>query len=100
MSGQGDSERRSGTVSSDAHEVGRHLEGCRDVGGDKALRALDRGLTGKTFLVGERYSVADISLYGYTHVAAEGGFARDGYLSILAWLDRVAAQPGHVTIDA
>jgi len=44
--------------------------------------------------------VADISLYGYTHVAAEGGFARDGYLSILAWLDRVAAQPGHVTIDA
>jgi glutathione S-transferase len=69
-------------------------------GGDKALQALERGLTGKTFLVGERYSVADISLYGYTHVATEGGFALDEYPSILAWLDRVAAQPGHITIDA
>jgi glutathione S-transferase len=69
-------------------------------GGDKALQALERGLTGKTFLVGERYSVADISLYGYTHVAAEGGFPLDAYPSILAWVDRVAAQPGHITIDA
>ena len=67
-------------------------------GGDKALQALERGLTGKAFLVGEKYSVADISLYGYTHVAAEGGFPLDEYPSILAWLDRVAAQPGHIKI--
>lgn len=72
----------------------------KHAGGDKALQALERGLTGKTFLVGERYSVADISLYGYTHVAAEGGFALGGYPAILAWLDRVSAQPGHVKIDA
>jgi glutathione S-transferase len=68
-------------------------------GGRKALQALERGLTGKTFLVGEKYSVADISLYGYTHVAAEGGFDLSPYPSILAWIDRVAAQPGHIKID-
>jgi glutathione S-transferase len=73
---------------------------AKHAGGDKALQALERGLTGKTFLVGERYSVADISLYGYTHVAAQGGFALDQYASIRAWLDRVAAQPGHITINA
>jgi glutathione S-transferase len=73
---------------------------AKHAGGDKALQALERGLTGKTFLVGERYSVADISCYGYTHVAAEGGFDLSPYPSILAWLDRVAAQPGHIAIDA
>lgn len=66
--------------------------------GARALQALERGLTGKAFLVGEKYSVADISLYGYTHVAAEGGFPLDKYPSILAWLDRVAARPGHIKI--
>jgi glutathione S-transferase len=73
---------------------------AKRVGGDKGLQALERGLTGNTFLVGERYSVADISLYAYTHVAAEGGFDLSPYPAILAWLDRVAAQPGHITIDA
>jgi glutathione S-transferase len=72
----------------------------KHAGGDKALQALERGLTGKTFLVGEKYSVADISCYGYTHVAAEGGFDLSPYPSILAWLDRVSAQPGHIKIDA
>jgi glutathione S-transferase len=71
----------------------------KHAGGDKALQALERGLTGKSFLVGERYSVADISLYGYTHVAAQGGFDLSPYPSILAWIDRVAAQPGHIKID-
>jgi glutathione S-transferase len=72
----------------------------RHAGGDKALQALERGVTGKTFLVGERYSVADISCYAYTHVAAQGGFDLSPYPAILAWLDRVAAQPRHITIDA
>jgi glutathione S-transferase len=73
---------------------------AKHAGGGKALQALERGLTSKTFLVGERYSVADISCYGYTHVAAEGGFDLSPYPAILAWIDRVAAQPGHITIDA
>ena len=49
--------------------------------------------------MGGRYSIADIALYAYTHVAHEGGFDLAGYPAINAWLDRVAAQPGHITID-
>ena len=64
-----------------------------------ALDAMERHLDGKTFLVAERYSLADISLYAYTHVADEGGFDLDPYPAIRAWLERVAAQPGHVPID-
>lgn len=65
-----------------------------------ALDAMERHLDDKTFLVAERYSLADISLYAYTHVADEGGFDLDPYPAIRAWLERVAAQPGHVPIDA
>lgn len=66
--------------------------------GRRGLEALERGLRGRSFLVGERYSVADISLYAYTHVAAEGGFDLQPYPWIQAWLQRVAAQPGHIRI--
>jgi len=64
-----------------------------------ALDAMERHLAGKSFLVGETYSIADISLYAYTHVANEGGFDLGPYPAIRTWLDRVAAQPGHVRID-
>jgi glutathione S-transferase len=67
--------------------------------GYAALDALERQLATRSFFVGERYSVADISLYAYTHVAHEGGFDLGRYASISAWLARVAAQPGHITID-
>jgi glutathione S-transferase len=69
-------------------------------GGVKALAALERGLAGRDWLAGDGYSVADISLYAYTHVAAEGGFDLQPYPAIRAWIDRVASQPGHITIDA
>jgi len=65
-----------------------------------ALDALEGGLEGREFLVGDRYSIADISLYAYTHVADEGGFDLGGYPAIRSWCERVAAQPGHVPIDA
>jgi glutathione S-transferase len=68
------------------------------LGGTAALKAMERHLTGRTFLVAERYTIADIALYAYTHVAPEGGFALDGYPAINAWLGRVAAQPGHIQI--
>ena len=64
-----------------------------------ALDALEGGLVGQEFLVGGRYSIADIALYAYTHVAGEGGFDLGRYPAIRGWLARVAAQPGHVTID-
>ncbi|MDP6706000.1 MAG: glutathione S-transferase family protein [Alphaproteobacteria bacterium] len=66
--------------------------------GNQALDVMERHLDGRTFFVGERYSIADIALYAYTHVADEGGFDLDAYPNIRAWLDRVAEQPGHVLI--
>jgi glutathione S-transferase len=64
------------------------------------LDAMERHLEAHEFFVGGRYSIADIALYGYTHVAHEGGFEMERYPAIGAWLARVAAQPGHVRIDA
>jgi glutathione S-transferase len=63
-----------------------------------ALDALERGLHGRAFLAGDGYSIADIALYAYTHVADEGGFDLAGYPGIRDWLARVAEQPGHVRI--
>jgi glutathione S-transferase len=67
-------------------------------GGHAALQALDGWLTDHQFLVGDRYSIADISLYAYTHVAPEGGFELEPYPGIRAWLARVSTQPGHIAI--
>ena len=59
---------------------------------------MEKALTGTTFLVGERYSIADIALYAYTHVAEDGGFDLQRFPAIRAWLTRVEAQPRHVRI--
>jgi glutathione S-transferase len=69
-------------------------------GGYTALDAMESRLGGREFLVGDGYSIADISLYAYTHVADEGGYDLDGYPAIRDWLQRVREQPGHVAIDA
>ncbi len=69
-------------------------------GGYAALDVMEGHLAERAFLVGETYTIADISLYAYTHVAHEGEFDLARYPAIRAWLGRVAAQPGHVTIDA
>lgn len=68
--------------------------------GYRALDAMERHLADRSFLVAERYTIADISLYAYTHVAHEGGFDLSRYGAIRAWLARVASQPGHVAIGA
>jgi glutathione S-transferase len=72
----------------------------KEEAGRKGLDALERGLMDKDFLVGEHYSVADISVYGYTHVASEGEFDLEPYPRIRAWLDRVSSQPGHILITS
>ncbi|MFL5831149.1 MAG: glutathione S-transferase family protein [Solirubrobacteraceae bacterium] len=69
-------------------------------GGQAALQAMERHLSLRDFLVAERYTIADIALYAYTHVAPEGGFSLEPYPAIRAWLERVAGQPGHVPITA
>jgi len=65
-----------------------------------AFDAMEGHLAGREYLAAERYSIADIALYAYTHVADEGGFHLAAYPAIRTWLGRVAAQPGHVPIDA
>jgi glutathione S-transferase len=72
----------------------------RRAAGQRALDALEGALRDREFLVGEHYTIADIALYGYTHVAHEGGFEMGGYDAIAAWQRSVAAQPGHVVIGA
>jgi len=72
----------------------------KTVEGYRALDALEGHLRVHGYLVGATMSLADIALYAYTHVAGEGGFDLGGYPAIRAWLDRVAAEPGHVPIDA
>ena len=61
---------------------------------------MERHLEGRAYFAAERFTVADIALYAYTHVADEGGFELGRYPATGAWLERVAADPGHVPIDA
>ena len=65
-----------------------------------AFDAMEAHLAGHDFLAGDAYSIADIALYAHTHVAHEGGFDLSGHPAIGTWVARVAAQPGHVPIDA
>jgi glutathione S-transferase len=80
-------------------ELGEKLEEKRR-NGQAALAVLEQSLAGREFLVGDRYSLADVALYAYTHVAPEGGFTLDPYPAIRAWCERVAAQPGHIPITS
>jgi glutathione S-transferase len=73
------------------------LETKRKLGHD-ALGVMEKHLSENDFFVGDRYTIADIALYAYTHVAREGGFDLQGFPAVRAWLERVAAQPGHVMI--
>jgi len=68
--------------------------------GERALAVMDKHLTGRRFFVNERLTVADIALYAYTHLAHEADFDLKTFPAIRAWLARVAAEPGHVAIDA
>ena len=69
-------------------------------GGNRALTAMEKHLDGRDYLVGDSPTLADMALYGYTHVADEGGFDLEPYPAVRAWLDRVASEPGHVPMDA
>ncbi|MEX2205982.1 MAG: glutathione S-transferase family protein [Myxococcota bacterium] len=66
--------------------------------GYAALDVMERHLLEHRFFVAERYSIADIALYAYTHVAHEGGFELAKHPAVTAWLERVRAQPKHVPI--
>jgi glutathione S-transferase len=67
--------------------------------GNRALGIMEQRLAQADWLAGSSYSIADIALYAYTHVAEEGGYDLKPYPGITAWIARVASQPGHVPID-
>jgi len=72
---------------------------ARRTAGRAALEAMEGHLGDHEYFVAERFTIADIALYAYTHVAEEGGVSLEPFPAVGAWLARVAAQPGHITID-
>ena len=67
-------------------------------GGHKALAILEAQLEGADFLVGDSPTIADISLYAYTHVAEEGGFDLSSYANIKKWFSRIECMPNYVVM--
>ena len=65
-------------------------------GGAAALGLLETHLRDRSFLVGERYTLADLCVYAYVHVAADAGFDLAAYPAVGAWIERVEATPGHM----
>jgi glutathione S-transferase len=72
----------------------------RQAAGRRVLAAMEEHLDERSYLVDGSFTIADISLYAYTHVAPEGGIGLEPHPNIRAWLARVASQPGHVPISA
>jgi len=70
----------------------------KQIGGHKALTVMEQQLLHTPFLVGEQLTIADISLYGYTHVAHEGGFDLDDYPAIKKWIQRIKNHPRYVSM--
>ena len=66
--------------------------------GERALKVMDEHLAKEPYFAAGRYTIADIALYAYTHVADEGEFDLKTYPAILAWMGRVKAQPGHIPL--
>jgi glutathione S-transferase len=73
---------------------------AREKEGYRALGVMEAHLDQRSFLVAGQPTIADLSLYGYTHVAHQGGFDLADYPAIRSWLDRIAALPGYVAMDA
>ena len=87
------------TVLGEREKYAAELEGKWQAG-NKTLAALDEHLDGREWLVGDAYSIADISLYGYVHTAEEGGYELSRYPAVRAWIERVGACPGYVPMEA
>ena len=71
---------------------------ARQVGGNKALAVMEQQLSATPWLANNTFSIADISLYAYTHVAHEGGFELSVYPAVQDWLARVAEHPRHISM--
>lgn len=69
---------------------------AKQTGGYKALSVMEKQLSISPYLVGDAITTADISLYGYTHVAHEGGFVLDEYPSVLSWIHRIQKNQNYI----
>ena len=67
--------------------------------GNAALQVMEQHLNSHNFFVEETYTIADIALYAYTHLAEEGGFDLGQYSAIRAWFKRIQAHPKHILIS-
>ena len=63
-----------------------------------ALSVMENHLRSRDYFVGDCYSIADISLYAYTHIAPDGGLDLQAYPAIRKWLERTEAQPQHLSM--
>jgi glutathione S-transferase len=68
--------------------------------GYQALAVMEQHLSQHPFLVGDAYSIADIALFAYTHVAADGGFELQNFPAVRGWIDRVERQPRFLPMPA
>lgn len=73
---------------------------ARRAAGRTALEVMESHLSEHDYFVAARFTIADIALYAYTHVAPDGGFDLEPYPGVCAWLERVEAEPGIVPISA
>jgi len=80
-----------GRLTPDDPDAVRRKEGALEV-----LRLLDDYLATRDFFVGDRYTIADVAIYGYTHLAHEAGIDMGPYANVRAWFERVERQPGYV----
>jgi len=80
-----------GRLTPDDPDAVRRKEGALEV-----LRLLDDYLATRDFFVGDRYTIADVAIYGYTHLAHEAGIDMGPYADVRAWFERVERQPGYV----
>ncbi len=71
----------------------------KQVGGHKALAVMEQQLASSDFLVGNSCTIADISLYAYSHVAEEGGFDLSRYPNILRWFKRIESLPNYINMS-
>ncbi len=90
-----------------ARFIGRYIPVAKQDAGDleskrkrgcAALKIMDEHLATRPFMAAGSYTIADIALYAYTHVAGEAGLELGDYPAVGAWLQRVAGQPGHIPI--
>ncbi len=77
----------------------RELYDSKQEGGHKALKVMEKQLEQTSFLAGEAMTIADISLFGYTHVAHEGGFELSRYPKIQNWVRKIQKMPNYISMN-